>query len=159
MRFISILVLLFAVGSANAAASAAQSFEAGVETRNHETISATTGLDTLSGADSLTIELNNPLDPGWNYHIVRDAFTGTDSVDVIVYVDNLDFAGNLLYRTAVDTFTAATGEAIALPLWETALGPKFRIKLVSTADTGGQLILNRMYLIARRAVQVVKSIR
>ena len=127
-------------------------------------ISASAGLDTLAGAnDSMTLmdarSFTSSVRQGWEYILVRDAFTGTgsDSVRCILYADALTGSGSLLYRTAIDSFTTSEGEAVLLPFNSTVIGEKYRLKIITYAGNGGQLILNRFKILKRRPVVVNRN--
>lgn len=123
-------------------------------------IYSSTGFDTVGATDSTTLfskGLNYPGE-GWQWILVRSAITGggSDSVALQVVCDALDGSDNLLYRTVVDTFTAAAGEAVLLPIGGTIFGIKYRVRLIGITGNGGVVILNRLYLMKRRVE--VKSI-
>lgn len=122
-------------------------------------ISSSAGFDTLAGnADSVTLmdarSFVSSVRQSWEYILVRDAFTGTgsDSVRCILYADALTGSGSLLYRTAIDSFTTSKGEAVLLPFNSTVIGEKYRLKILTYADNGGQVILNRFKILKRRPV-------
>jgi len=123
------------------------------------TISSTTGFDTLSGVDSVTLITNYIPQKGCETILVKDASSGysQDSLFALVYVDALDLNGNTLFRTLVDTLvnvsTVTPGIAISLPM---VGGAKYKVKLVTTSATGGQSIINRAYLLSRRALTLSK---
>lgn len=116
-------------------------------------ISAAAAYDTLGATDSSTLATGFVQDKFCESIFTIDAITGTgsDSLAVQVIVDALDYNGNLMFRTVVDTISTATGEAITLPLNG---GSKYRIKLKSIAPSGTQIILNRMYILSRRVVTI-----
>lgn len=159
----AILFVLFVVSGLNAAAPAYSATDASYQYGGVDiAISTSTGLDTLSGAsDSMTLLSGKAFDvqSGWQYILVRDAISGdgSDSVKIQVNLDALDKDGNLLYRTAIDSFTEASGEAVLLPLLGTAFGHKYRIKLHTYADNGGVVILNRFYIYKRRPVTMTQQ--
>lgn len=159
----AILFVLFVVSGLNAAAPAYSATDASYQYGGVDiAISTSTGLDTLGGAtDSMTLLSGKAFDvqSGWQYILVRDAFSGdgSDSVKIEVNLDALDKDGNLLYRTAIDSFTQAAGEAVLLPLLGTVFGHKYRIKLHTYADNGGVVILNRFYIYKRRPVTMTQQ--
>lgn len=159
----AILFVLFVVSGLNAAAPAYSATDASYQYGGVDiAISTSTGLDTLGGeTDSMTLLSGKAFDvqSGWQYILVRDAFSGdgSDSVKIQVNLDALDKDGNLLYRTAIDSFTQAAGEAVLLPLLGTAFGHKYRIKLHTYADNGGVVILNRFYIYKRRPVTMTQQ--
>lgn len=159
----AILFVLFVVSGLNAAAPAYSATDASYQYGGVDiAISTSTGLDTLSGAtDSMTLLSGKAFDvqSGWQYILVRDAFSGagSDSVAIQVNLDALDKDGNLLYRTAIDSFTASAGEAVLLPLLGTVFGHKYRIKLHTYTGNGGVVILNRFYIYKRRPVTMTQQ--
>ena len=159
----AILFVLFVVSGLNAAAPAYSATDAFYQYGGVDiAISTSTGLDTLSGAtDSMTLLSGKAFDvqSGWQYILVRDAFSGagSDSVAIQVNLDALDKDGNLLYRTAIDSFTASAGEAVLLPLLGTVFGHKYRIKLHTYTGNGGEVILNRFYIYKRRPVTMIQQ--
>lgn len=159
----AILFVLFVVSGLNAAAPAYSATDASYQYGGVDiAISTSTGLDTLSGTtDSMTLLSGKAFDvqSGWQYILVRDAFSGSsgDTVKIQVNLDALDKDGNLLYRTAIDSFTTAAGEAVLLPLLGTAFGHKYRIKLHTYTGNGGQVILNRFYIYKRRPVTMTQQ--
>lgn len=158
----AILFVLFVVSGLNAAAPAYSATDAFYQYGGVDiAISTSTGLDTLSGAaDSMTLLSGKAFDvqSGWQYILVRDAFSvsDTDTVAIQVNLDALDKDGNLLYRTAIDSFTQAAGEAVLLPLLGTAFGHKYRIKL-HTYTGNDKVILNRFYIYKRRPVTMIQQ--
>lgn len=161
----AILFVLFVVSGLNAEAPAYSATDAYYQYGGVDiAISTSTGLDTLSGAtDSMTLLSGKAFDvqSGWQYILVRDAFSGdgSDSVAIQVNLDALDKDGNLLYRTAIDSFTQAAGEAVLLPLLGTVFGHKYRIKLHTYTGNAcvGKVILNRFYIYKRRPVTMTQQ--
>lgn len=157
----AILFVLFVVSGLNAAAPAYSATDASYQYGGVDiAISTSTGFDTLKGAaDSVTLLSGKAFDvqSGWQYILVRDAFSGNDSVAIQVNLDALDKDGNLLYRTAIDSFTQAAGEAVLLPLLGTAFGHKYRIKLHTYTGNGDKVILNRFYIYKRRPVTMIQQ--
>jgi hypothetical protein len=126
------------------------------------TISSAASLDTVVKTDSVTLldsKAFGTARDGWEYILLRDVITGdgADSVNMRLVVDALDGSGNLFYRTEVDTMTDSTGEAISLPINNSVNGWKYRIKLIGITGNGGEVILNRMYIIKRRPVTIHKN--
>jgi hypothetical protein len=157
----AILFVLFVVSGLNAAAPAYSAVDASYQYGGVEEAISTGFLDTLSGTDSVTLFDNKTFDlqSGWQYILVRDKITGAgnDSIKIQVNLDALDKDGNLLYRTAIDTFTEAAGEAVLLPLLGTVFGHKYRIKLHTYTGNGGEVILNRFYIYKRRPVTMTQQ--
>lgn len=164
----AILFVLFVVSGLNAAAPAYSATDAYYQYGGVDiAISTSTGLDTLGdaegAADSMTLLSGKAFDvqSGWQYILVRDAFSGeasdNDSVAIQVNLDALDKDGNLLYRTAIDTFTSSAGEAVLLPLLGTVFGHKYRIKLHTYTGNGGKVFLNRFYIYKRRPVTMIQQ--
>lgn len=159
----AILFVLFVVSGLNAAAPAYSATDAYYQYGGVDiAISTSTKLDSLCGdADSMTLLSGKAFDvqSGWQYILVRDAFSGdgSDSVAIQVNLDALDKDGNLLYRTAIDSFTQAAGEAVLLPLLGTVFGHKYRIKLHTYTGNGGKVILNRFYIYKRRPVTMIQQ--
>ena len=152
--FKHILAVLAAVAVAHAITPV---YTSGVNYENLgivQTISSAAAYDTLVATDSINLVTTTGRD-GAELFLVRDAITGggSDSVAVQVMVDALDGNGNLLYRTIADSLTAAAGEAISLPA---IVGAKMRIKRVGYTGNGGVVILNRIYLAARRVINFDK---
>lgn len=159
----AILFVLFVVSGLNAAAPAYSATDAYYQYGGVDiAISTSTKLDSLCGdADSMTLLSGKAFDvqSGWQYILVRDAFSGagSDSVKIQVNLDALDKDGNLLYRTAIDSFTEAAGQAVLLPLLGTVFGHKYRIKLHTYTGNGGVVILNRFYIYKRRPVTMTQQ--
>jgi hypothetical protein len=156
----SLTVVLGAAFAVMAAAPTHAAVDGVYEWKIDTTIDADGAFDTLVSANDSTQLLNDwRPDQKWEYILVRDAITGTgsDSVQVEVRVDAYDASGNLLYRTAADSFTAADGEAILLDFGGTLFGHKFDIELSGNANIGSQVILNRFSIWQRRAVTVNKA--
>lgn len=161
----AILFVLFVVSGLNAAAPAYSATDAYYQYGGVDiAISTSTKLDSLCGdADSMTLLSGKAFDvqSGWQYILVRDAFSGeasdNDSVAIQVNLDALDKDGNLLYRTAIDSFKQAAGEAVLLPLLGTVFGHKYRIKLHTYSGNGGRVILNRFYIYKRRPVTMIQQ--
>ena len=158
----AILFVLFVVSGLNAEAPAYSATDASYQYGGVDI--AISVFDTLSGAtDSMTLLSGKAFDvqSGWQYILVRDAFSGSDSdsdsVAIQVNLDALDKDGNLLYRTAIDSFTEAAGEAVLLPLLGTVFGHKYRIKLHTYTGHGGEVILNRFYIYKRRPVTMIQQ--
>ncbi|CAK0764455.1 conserved exported hypothetical protein [Gammaproteobacteria bacterium] len=156
----AILAVLTLVAAAWATAPAAYS-TAVPEWIRDTTISAAAGKDTLVGVDSMTLFSLRPMDQLTEYILVRDAITGggSDSVKVQVSLRCYDENSALLYVVAVDSFTAAAGEAVLLPIGGSAFGMKFTLKLVGYTDNGGESIQNRISVWKRRPVQINKNYR
>lgn len=150
----SFVVVSFAAAPTNAAVDAIYE-NGGIE----YDISTAAGFDTLSGVDSTILVTGRAFPPGWQYVLIRDAITGggSDSVAMQVIVDALDKNGNLFYRSTVDSFTTAAGEAVLLPLTGTIFGSKIRIKLVSYTGNGGVVILNRFSIYKRRPLVIQQN--
>lgn len=158
MKKILFILAIGALFAANANPPAANAVPNDVDrdVAKYYTISGSTGFDTIAGAtDSSTLYTSGVLgstDRGCGWYLVRDAITGTgaDSVKLQVIVDALDQTGNLLYRSIVDSIgsvsSACPGEVIRLPIGETVMCERFRVKLLSYTDNGGQVILNRNFI-------------
>lgn len=165
MKFLKIILMLAMVCTvAYSAAPAATAVDAayGWEYDMSNTASSAVGADTLVGTDSTTLWTNLNPAKEYEYFYVRDAITGTgsDSVNLQVRVDcKATKGGTVLYRSVVDTITAAAGEAIGLALGTTNIGQYFDVKLIGLAGTGGQVIINRGYLARRRPVTTSKPWR
>ncbi|NLG18759.1 MAG: hypothetical protein GX556_15635 [Fibrobacter sp.] len=159
----AILFVLFVVSGLNAEAPAYSATDASYQYGGVDiAISTSTKFDSLRGAtDSMTLLSGKAFDvqSGWQYILVRDAFSGSDSVAIQVNLDALDKDGNLLYRTAIDSFKQAAGEAVLLPLLGTVFGHKYRIKLHTYAGNGGKeaVYLNRFYIYKRRPVTMIQQ--
>lgn len=161
----AILFVLFVVSGLNAAAPAYSATDAYYQYGGVDiAISTSTKFDSLCGAtDSMTLLSGKAFDvqSGWQYILVRDAFSGdgSDSVAIQVNLDALDKDGNLLYRTAIDSFTQAAGEAVLLPLLGTVFGHKYRIKLHTYTGNAcvGKVYLNRFYIYKRRPVTMIQQ--
>lgn len=152
-----VMAVVFSIAY-SAAPSATPTYGNYIGPYHDSTISSSTAFDTLSGVDSVTVFGSRVFDnftTGWEWILVRDAITGggTDSLFLQVLLDALDGSGNLLSRTVVDSFTAAAGESVSLPIGSTSIGTKYRCKLLGYGDNGGEVIINRLYLYKRRVVQ------
>ena len=161
-RILSLLAILLAAAVAQAAAPTRAVVDADYDwsqVTNADTISSSTGYDTLGEADSSSLLSNFVPQKGYQYILVRDAFTGTgsDSTSVQLRLSSKDCNKSLLYTTAVDSMTSSAGEAIVLPFGETAFGCYFDLKLMGYGDDGGQLIVNRVYLYKRRAITTTQD--
>jgi len=117
------------------------------------------GADTLAAADSSIICTKFRGSNDWEYILVRDAFTGTGSDSVSVYLrsDAYDANDSLLYSTQSDSFTTSAGEASLLPWNRTQVGYKYTLKIIGYGDDGGQLITNLWQIWKRRVYKVQKS--
>ena len=163
-KLILMLVVAFVAFQVNAAAPtyAAVNSNYTFDYNGDDSPSTAVAFDTVTSAtDSSALATNFVPKRGYEYILVRDAITGTgsDSVALIVRVDALDGSGNLLYSTAVDSMTAAAGEAIALPFGGTLFGNKFNIVLKAYAGAGTQAIINRAYMFRRKALTNTKDYR
>jgi len=120
-------------------------------------ISSAAAHDTLISTTDSSVLLDSTWRPDrkWNYVLVRDAITGggSDSVKVQLMVEAFDADRNKMYQIAVDSLTAAAGEAIEIPIGGTLLGNTFRVTLIGYTDNGGEVILNRISMMRRRGVQ------
>lgn len=152
------LVVLVAVFAAHSAAPTYATTNGVYEWKKDTTIDSDGAFDTLAATDSTTIVSGWTPDNAWEYILVRDPITGTgsDSVKVQVRMDCYD-GSNLIYSVYPDSFTAAAGEAVFLPIAGTAFGTKFTIKGVGYTDNGGQVILNRLAIWKRRPTTVSKK--
>lgn len=141
--------IIFAAAPTNAVIDGAY------ETWSDTVISSVASFDTLVAQDSVTLFTRalTGVDRGWQYILVRDAISGdgSDSTYLYVYIDAMDGAGNVFYRTKVDSFVAAAGQAVLLPIGGTIFGDKYRCKLIGHAtDNGGEVVINRLTLFKRR---------
>lgn len=124
------------------------------------TISSAAGFDTVGGAaDSSTLISLRPLQTGYEYILVRDAITGdgSDSIKISLSARMYDINKNLMYTVEVDSFTAAAGEAVSIPVGGTLFGSYMTLKAMTYTDNGGVVILNRMYLLKRKVLSTVKN--
>lgn len=119
------------------------------------TISSANAYDTIAATDSATLTSDFIPNRGEEIMLVHSAITGggSDSVNLVVNVDALGTDGSVLYRIAADTLVAASEVPVSLPLLG---GAKYRIKLNGITGNGGVVILNKIYLVARRALTISK---
>lgn len=157
--FVSLLLL---AGAVYATAPSYTAVDGVYEWSRDTIISSDAAYDTLVGAaDSATLVTLRKFEPGWEYILVRDAITGggTDSLKVQLSLRCFDENSALLYTVAVDSITAAPGEAILLPVGGSAFGMKYTLKYKAYTDNGGEVINNRISIWKRRPITITKSYR
>lgn len=155
------LTALFLLGALISVQAAAPTYATDGVVYDWYDSSWTEGADTLVAAtDSFDILSNVNIDPGWEYILVRNAFTGdgSDSVKVAVNVRCENDTGGFIYSVAVDSFTASAGEAVALDVGGQVYGDQFDVRLNSYTDNGGEVILpTKWMLVKRRAINLTRK--
>jgi hypothetical protein len=155
---LTFVALLYAAAPTNTLTDA--NYEWGVA----RALSSAANSDTiLTDGDSTIIVDDFVPERNRQYIYVRDANTGTGSDSSyyqILVRCKTGVGGATLYSVAVDTVTAAAGEAILLPFGETLFGNAFKIVAKGlSGSTGVQVIINREYLFERKAVGIKKEWR
>jgi hypothetical protein len=150
MKKIGLVVLLVGILSSVFAGPAAAPSVYG----NFYLQSVTSGniADTVKATDSVRVFHLLQVPPAADYVFTRNAITGngSDSVALQVVIDSYDAGKNLIGRTVVDTLLTAAGEALAVPLNASIVGSFFSMKLIGLATNGGDVIVNRWALYARK---------
>lgn len=117
---------------------------------------STANSDTLTAAnDSITLATNYRVHSGYQYFVALDSITGdgADSVDIDIILEMNDCEGNMIIRKApLATLTVDEGQQAELTVGEIYLGCRMNLKLIAGADIGGEVIINRSYLLKRRPI-------
>ena len=128
--------------------------------------------DTLAGtSDTAIIASNlrlNGTSEGWQYILAFAPLTGTstiaggatvaDTVKARIEVIGKDGNGNTISKVLwIDSLTDANSKNIVFPAGGSMFGLMFDIKLESYAANGGQVILNRVYMLKRKVIQTFKN--
>jgi hypothetical protein len=117
------------------------------------TISSVSNYDTIVTTDSVTLTSTFVPNRGDEVMLVHSPFVASgDSVNLIVNIDVLGIDGSVLYRIPADTLVAESEIPVSLPLLG---GAKYRIKLKGITGNS-TVILNKIYLVARRALTITK---
>lgn len=104
--------------------------------------------DTVSGtSDSILILDTTSFAKGKFYTLVVVPFTGVDSVDIDIYVDQYSWTGVLLKRTLIDSLQAQQAGERALPINRTmSAATKYRIMGKASGKNGSTSIWRGGYV-------------
>ena len=105
-----------------------------------------TSIDTLDGADSVTIYNDVSLEPGYQFMISTPALSGDSAANTVLelIVRAFDKDGNLTGRVIADTIAAA-GELSLLPIRETIVGNYYDI-LLKSVNANDETVVSRVHL-------------
>jgi hypothetical protein len=104
--------------------------------------------DTVASTDSSTIAYRLGALEAKQFLLAYAPFT-EDSAKIQVVVDALDANGTFLFRTVVDSIQT-TGDIVDLSVLP---APAYTVKLKGYTGNGGQVIMNNISILSRKAVQ------
>lgn len=121
--------------------------------------SASAGLDTLDGADSVRcLKKWNP-DPGWEYILTTNALSGAEAAtaNCQVFLDAKDVNDSLIVHTLLDTFAAAGG-SILLPIGQEHAGVGAYFDVWIKSETASEeILIQKLWLHKRRPITVTRG--
>lgn len=112
--------------------------------------------DTIAATEVDTIASGIRREDGEEIVLSRGTITGggSDSVSIALTAQATTSTGTIIYSTAVDTFAAAAGEAVAIPVM---FGEEVRLILTGLAANGGVVIVNNLKLYKRKVLTITKE--
>ena len=141
------------VFTVNGAAPSGETVDANYIWEVYETISDGADFDSLDGVgDSLDLLTKHTFEPGWQYILVVGEQYEECANELIVRIHCLDATGTILYTVAdIDTLVDA-GDAVLLPIGETAFGHKFTLQLLGGAAQSNVGGVEEAYIYRRRCI-------